>query len=453
MKKNYGKAILSVTMVIALAVLSTSCGTKLPEAGDYTEADSASGSAVDSVQNEMGAEKKESICDRLPFCNDEHYYTFDDDDGTLFQYGLRYPLSESPPGTYYVKNGKGVTIWYVNNKEIFYVAKKKELWRIPIKKDKYGICPQVNKAEKVLSEKNEIVEVYADDNYILYLSKEPATGDDKYNEYDRKAGQKVSIGTEFATIFSGHLLSQVIERGYILLACDCVRLDKKYPMFYNGIYIHKIGSGKVTKIDDGYFSTSFTDDDKVVRPLVGAKAADGKFYYFGRYSGTEKAEVYPLEEQDIWVYDIQTGKREKFVSEEQFTQSAIKNKVGGTGNFFTLNSIHIDRGKMYIYTYFYGGFALFSKELTEGSELKYEKGSSQFLTSGEKKTEDVYAMNIVEGKLLFGYGKDNFKVKCYDLAKGTEKDVKIDDAEVLYLCALGVGSLNMNGKKALGGAK
>ena len=62
-------------------------------------------------------------------------------------------------------------------------------------------------------------------------------------------------------------------------------------------------------------------------------------------------------------------------------------------------------------------------------------------------------MNIVEGKLLFGYGKDNFKVKCYDLAKGTEKDVKIDDAEVLYLCALGVGSLNMNGKKALGGAK
>ena len=120
MIKKYGKAIRLITMVIALAVLSTSCGTKLPEAGDYTEADSASGSAVDSAQNAMETEKKESIYDRLPYCNDEHYYQFNDN-GDLLQCRLGRLPEDASRRTYHVKNGKDVEVWRVNDKEIFYV--------------------------------------------------------------------------------------------------------------------------------------------------------------------------------------------------------------------------------------------------------------------------------------------------------------------------------------------
>ena len=427
-----------VSVMLIITILCTSCGTKLPEAGDYTEEDSASGSAVDSVQNKMETKKKESIYDRLPYCNDEHYYQFDDN-GDLLQCKLGRLPEDASRRTYHVKNGKDVAVWRVNDKEIFYVAKKKELWRIPIGKDKDGACPQVDKAEKVLTDKNDIIDVYADDNYIAYISGEYMG---VYHEYDRKTGKEITVdktGKKNFTTFAGGKLLDVVGGEYVLLGSEYKKKDKTDSVsesIQTGIYIHKLGSGNVTKIDDYFVS----DHEQV--PHESARAAGEKFYYYGGYKWEKEKKYAEETKQDIWVYDARTGKREIFVSVKELIKCAMKNKAEDTsiGKFFRVRDIFIDKGKMYILAYDYGDYILYSRELTGNPELKYEEKASEFVRNIQIQNIREIERDIIEGKLLVGYYDEHDEShpkhieKCYDFTSGVYKDVKESDYEGVYWC-------------------
>lgn len=431
-----------VSFLMAMTMFCVSCGTRLPETSDYAAGDSASGSAVKAENSASGsavkAENSEGKYDRYPFCNEDNYYQFEGNklvqgrlDGTVIK---KYP----------VKGVENVGIWRVNEKEILYVddrGEQYELWSIPLKKDADGAVPQMDEAEMILTDNDDIVDVYANDDYIVYMSD---SWFGTYNEYDRRQKKRIPVDREgkrtFVT-YTGEHISSVIGDGYILLGEAFESSDKNFDdeeETSEGVYIHKIGSGRVAKIGDGDWFLSN------VNSVAGARASGEKFFFGGVGKKVDESkDEYDYDTEDsknVWVYDVSTGKKELYISEEQFMQCIKESKISFDEeiNYLILGQIYIDSGKIYVSCSTGSDFFIVSRELEGDSKLQCDEKLCKFLN--EEIDYGKYMLseeNIIDGKLLVTYrekgeGNDGVMTKCYDLAKRTYKDVTEGEPELVY---------------------
>lgn len=425
------RKIVLVSILMSMTMFCVSCDTSLSEADDYAVRDSASGSAVK-------AENSGSKYDRYPYCNEDNYYRFEGTelvqgrlDGTIIK---RYP----------VKGVENVGIWRVNDKEILYVDHKGEqyeLWRIPLKKDANGAAPQVDEEEKIMEDKYDIIDIYANDDYIVYMS---GRGFGVYNEYDRRQKKRIPVdrlGRRTFVTYSGENIASVLGDSYILLGEAFGSSDKDfgYEETSIGVYIHKIGSGRVAKIGDGdwFLSDAFVAD---------ARALGEKFFFggVGKKVDVSKTENdYDDEDsKNVWVYDVSSGKTELYISEEQFMQCIKESKIpfDEEGNCLILGQIYIDSGKMYVLCSTNTDFFIVSRELEGDSKLQCDEKLCKFLNEAVNLSRyRLSEVNIIDGKLLVTYGEkgegnDGVISKCYDLAKRTYKDVTEGEPESVYRC-------------------
>lgn len=444
MKQERKRVLISVIMV--MAILCTACGTKLPEAGDYAGTDSASGSAAGSDGDKADVEKKESIYERLRYCNDKYcYQLLEEEIQSSREPIIRKILQSRLVGgvednkslrTFsFPEKLKDVIQWRVNNREILVSNRAGELWCIPLGSDKEGECPLVDKAEKVLTDKNGVTDMYATEEYILYTSYD---GCSVYNEYDRRTGKKLSVSREESrefTTYGDHDILDVISGEYILLGSAYEKMDKAdegSDQVQEGVYIHRLGSGSVTKIDDlcNFESAQIAYD--------GVRATGNKFYYYGSWERDKTNEIpeYTMAEQAIKMYDTLTGKRETFVSNEQLRQEIVKNKILLKDNYLYVGGIYLDGERMYILAFTASEYFMFSRPLDGSSELQYEKKVSKFLNKEVNGYTRLIEKDIIDGKLLVSYEDDKYvddiRYLCYDLAKGTYKDLCPGDKELAY---------------------
>lgn len=421
-----------VSVLMATTMFCVSCGTRLPETSDYAAGNSASGSAVK-------AENRESKYDRYPYCNEDNYYRFE---GTELVQGR---LDGTVIKKYPVKGVENVGIWRVNDKEILYVddrGEQYELWSIPLKKDADGAVPQVDEAEKILTDENDIVDVYANDDYIVYMS-------DRwfgiYNEYDRGQKKRIPVdraGKRTFVTYTGENILSVIGGGYILLGEAFESSDQNFDdgETSKGVYIHKIGSGRVAKIGDGDWFLSN------VGYVAGARTSGEKFFFggVGKKVDVSKDE-YDYDDEDsknVWVYDVSTGKKERYISEEQFMQCIKESKIPFDEelNSLILQQIYIDSGKLYVMCSTNSDFFIVSRELEGDSKLQCDEKLYKFLNEEiDLSRYRISKTEIIDGKLLVtceekGEGNDGVISKCYDLAKRTYKDVTEGEPEIVYWC-------------------
>lgn len=326
-----------------------------------------------------------------------------------------------------------IILLYVNNNEILYrnegAGTDDELWRIPIEKKIDGDYPQLDKAEKVLTDEEgrPIWEVYANENYIAYLD-----SDDVYKEYDRKQKRFLPVDKEskreFVTFDDGDdkigIFQDTIRKNTVLLTWSDNELA-----YNEGLYAHELGSGQVTKIN-----SKFTPGAAGLPLRV---SAEDTFFYCGMF---EKASLknWPADEcrWDIWAYDTESKEEKKYISEEQLTRNVRKNTK--YSKFNGIYGIYTDWNKLYIELYIkdgkkypyedYGTRMVFSKALAGDGELQYEKGLSKVLNDYlDKAGQQSTTMIILEGKALMEYGDS--RGICYDFNTGKHWKVKKKDKE------------------------
>ena len=449
------KSMVWLSVIMIMAVLCTSCGTKLPEAGDYTEAGSASGSVVsgsavsdsvsgsavsDRVREKTDTVKKQNINDKYPYCNDKNLYREGRKnkivqcrlDGTVVR---EYRVKAEDEDEWYIA--------YVNNEELFYVsygdekARKEsaELWWIPIDKRKDGDHLQTDKAEKVLSNESGFYNLYANKDYIIY------SGDrDTYKEYDRKKKKFLTVDREGEDSSYKHLRlgESDISGSFGRMSGDTVFLKKlengNWAVGPRGLYAHKLGTGVVTRIKSWYEGNSY---QKQSTYYMGIAMVEGNKFYYDLPETNEENVDEDFVESNIWVYDIGTKENKKFISIEQLAQQCSGKKPA------IYLSSRIVGNKMYILFMENSNdsftWTVFSKDLDGNAEVHHEKKLSEFLNHMNYKDDEgenisgVYidCYDFIEGKMIFKYGPSE-KKGCYDLSDGTFKDVKKGDAEAAY---------------------
>lgn len=459
MVEKMKKSMVWLSVIMIMAVLCTSCGTKLQEAGDYMEAgsvsgsvvsgsavsDSVSGSAVSNrVRERTDTVKKQSINDKYPYCNDKNLYREGRKnkivqcrlDGTVVR---EYRVKAEDEDEWYIA--------YVNNEELFYVsygdekARKEsaELWWIPIDKRKDGDHLQTDKAEKILSNESGFSRLYANEDYIIYSGEL-----DTYKEYDRKKKKFLTVDRE-GEDNSYKSLSRTSDIGgsFGRMAGDTVFLKKlengNWAVGPRGLYAHKLGTGTVTRIKSWYEGNSYQKQSRYYMRI--ATVEGNKFYYDLPETNEENVDE-DFVELNIWVYDIETKENKKFISSEQLAQQCdgkkpaiyLSSHIVGNKMYILFMAImeNSDRGDSVTWT-------VFSKDLDGNAEVQHEKKLSEFLDHMNYKDdegENILGVNsnsydFIEGKMIFEYGPSE-KKGCYDLSDGTFKDVKKGDAEAAY---------------------
>ena len=441
MIKKYGKAILSVTMVIALAVLSTSCGTKLPEAGDYTEADSASGSAADADKTDAGSVRKNSMS-RYACCNDTNLYTCKD--GKIQQCRLDGTVIREYEDNHTRKTWRDFSIEYVTNEEIFcfeYTAAGDGncTWCIPIDKRADGDCLRLDKAKEILPTGCMSI-IYADENCIAYLNYLW-----RYTEYDRKKDKVL----EFEQYTGIRQYIKSYEHVWGKAVGDTVLLAKKgsgkWEDGTQGIYAHKVGTKAEadTLIDDLYVPGD---------SFMCMSNTEKQAFYSGGWRKNEKG-VYDAqtadEDSDIWMYDTEKKEKQRFITGKEIRKYCSKKDN-------VIEGLFIEGDKLYIWLSESDSdfmeddsHLVLSRDLSGKTEVKCEKKLSKFLNTLNYYKEhgvvyelDEQSVDFVAGKVIalcFDEADDDRSgrcYKCYDLSDGTSKEVKEGDAEAVYWCYL-----------------
>lgn len=245
------------------------------------------------------------------------------------------------------------------------------------------------------------------------------------------------IKRKFVT-YAGENMLSVIGDDYILLG-EAFKNSSKCSdeEISEGVYIHKIGSGRVTKIGDGDF---FISNQSFV---AGVRNSGGKFFFGGSGKFVAKDEYADEDSKNVWMYDVSTGKKEIYISEEQFMQCIKERKIpfDEESNCLILQQICIDGGKIYVVCSTNSSRFIVSRELEGGfTKLQCDEKLNKFLNEElDAGRYRISKMDIIDGKLLVTYEEkgernDRLMCKCYDIEKRTYKDVTEGEPELVYWC-------------------
>ena len=368
-KSRVMAAVLAVSLVIGLAGCNTQ-NTAGSKEGSATE--NATGAGVtDTASGEMN--------DKYRFCNDYHLYS-ETADGFVQRDFTGKPIEtftyEKP------ETGKDsfIRLFGVTNEEIFYVEKgKKEdkLWCAPLDKDSHR--PQMAEAGEVLSEETIDVSggLYADSHYIAFFT----VFMNKLVEYDREKGKKIPVDntssdTTYGPPYGPFTYQKDAWEDTVLLS-----KDTDDPVVYQeGIYLHTIGSGRVTKLEE-YSRVKGQRESVYVASQGDVIAVCDSDGYYGAPA--------------IYVYDTGTGERREIVSrkkwkkklKENFDSSCIITDLYMVGErlYFLIQTLgEVDYGQYYIW----------SCPLSGEGGLRMEKERNQFLRNLEKQAGEDASANI-----------------------------------------------------------
>lgn len=364
-------------------------------------------------------------------------YTYCNDDNLYLQNGKyleQYTLDGRMVKKWKLKSGKW-KLSYVNNKEILYIQKKnkkEQLWSIPIVKTKTGDKLKLKKAEKVLTPEkgfDGFSYVYADENYIAYTyfgkSKLSGYAEAKYTEYDRKAQKHIAIDSHSNNIYveldkwtpSCTWMNYAGTAGVLLGRYYYDALDEIETA--EGIYYHKLGSGKVTKIGENYNS-----DD----PAGGLRIASyGKKIFYTGVCRTKRDMKNERQSDDIYVYDATKKKACIFISAKRWNK--FLQKRDGVKKHY-LSDCRVDEGRLYLFVERNRYDEIFSCSVKSASELVYEKKLNKFL----KNKYGVF--DVIKGRFWCSEGGNDEGVETddfiYDKKTGKGRVYKKNDREWYY---------------------
>ncbi|MCH5264586.1 MAG: hypothetical protein J1F02_01715 [Lachnospiraceae bacterium] len=418
MKKR--NCLLSVLLCLSMLTGLAGCNSQ-NTAGNTGE--SASGAGIESSSTGSAIEEKaavESFDSKYRYCNDYHLYT-----GTKNGFEQCTLEGEKLQAFSYdeISSGSKARITLVTNQEILYVVREKkkqaELWSIPLTGENHS--PEMDKAYLVL--KDEAMDyldslgfdtlIYADADYIAYF----CSGD--YVEYDRKQGEKIffidnkpkpdmsyTYPSDDEYVYEDGLLKNTV----LLAARSSRYTGNEYKEPLEGLYVHRVGSGKVQKIDDRQYKRE--------------DGLDTCLSYGERIFYTK------LEEQlgPVYVYDGRTGETKVFVTEEQIRQAAEPALEKKDFTDWYLLYLYITENRLYLEVFDTVDILhyMFSMPL-EGGELVYEEELNQFIIQTH---EDIggpsYMSTIVENQCILQYGRfrDGAIYPSYNLETGERQDVK-----------------------------
>lgn len=295
---------------------------------------------------------------------------------------------------------KNWELCYVNNKEILYSKKKnkkEELWSIPIVKTKKGDKLKPKKAKKVVTPEKDFdhnwgfENVYADKNYIAYTYRGEGT-ETRFAEYDRKAKKHIAIDSHSNNIYvalDGMFYDSCTWMNYVGTAgviLGSFHYDAKAGIgdeeIAEGIYFHKLGSGKVTKIGENY-----TDGEEGL--MI---ASYGKKIFYTGVCRTKKDMENERQSDDIYVYDAAKKKARIFISGKRWNKFLYK-KTGMKKTY--LYNWRVDAGRLYLFAEGKGDYAeAFSCSVNSASKLVYEKKLNKFVKN------KFFIHEVIKGKFM-----------------------------------------------------
>ena len=294
------------------------------------------------------------------------------------------------------------------------------LWRMPIQKNEDGTDHLLKEnEEKLLVEKDGIIvdnRGYADDRYIVYFTYE---GD--VVKYDFKTGK------ESRHKLQGNIASLEPVSGHNLIIAN------EYAGFYRW------------NLDSDTWELFAEEKSACDVPA----ATNGDYYFYSRTSEGSWGD-------EIWKYDIKTGKKSVFLSEEQISQACEKVVTNKGGNF-EWNGMHklfCQGDRLYVELQldwkkekeYRMNYVIFSVDLQGETELDLERELMDYIEQKSSavtwKTKAMKGCDrvvwnsgcceyIVDGKVIFILNSKN-QVGCFDLADGTFQKVSNKD-ENYYL--------------------
>lgn len=323
-------------------------------------------------------------------------YTYRNDDNLYVQNGKyleQYTLDGKMVNKWNILPKVKPNKWYivsVNNKEILYIQeknKKEQIWSIPLVKTKTGDKLKLKKAKKVLTLKkgSEFGYLYVDNNYIAYTYDGENT-EHRYAEYDRKTKKYIAIDSHsnniYVTIekydyydYCSSLMEYAGTAGIIL---GIYHYDPETDdETAEGIYFHKLGSGKVTKIGENY-----TDYHTGLMT-----ASYGKRIFYTGVCRTTKDMENENQSDDIYVYDAAKKKARIFISGKR-----LHKKTGEKKTY--LSGWKVDEGRLYLFVERDGYDKVLSCSVKSASKLIYEKKLNKFVKN------KYYVHDVIKGRFF-----------------------------------------------------
>lgn len=263
-------------------------------------------------------------------------------------------------------------------------------------------------AEKLLEDSAyDICVEYADSQYILYSTQEPAY----YREYDRREKKKVPLDPSHPKAKWHPRSDSITGDGGKTVFCSFERSKEQYP---EGIYVHETGSGKVEKINVCYgskwtqFHGTVSDNRLLYTELLQEPQVLGRVSY------------------DIWCYDVETGKNQILLPEKKWREFA---------DGMEFQELWADGDRLYIEVFEENdvdSFTVFSCSLTDGEGLRWEEELNLHLHS----YDNAYVRGIEAGRCFYetdDYDKDGVAViedrYCYRFSSGENKKIGKNDVE------------------------
>ncbi len=275
----------------------------------------------------------------------------------------------------------GIIVLRVTEGEIYFVVEYEDkedesglsnLWCCPIKGEGENEKPDTDRIERVLSVEELRPCFIGEDMVAGYDFRESL----EYLEFDRESEKEIPVDRDSDRTYymTGHYeppLCQYtgsMEGEYVLLASE-EEHEKE------GVYIHKVGSGKVTKLMDRDYAT------RSGRPLPVAFLGEEKCFYtcglkFGEsleYDYTTGERHYDLD-YDIWSYDYATGEKRLLLAQEDW-QDWVRTQKKSAGEEESFLVEHMYQWGDRLYISLYGAYVpsmWFSVSLVDSS-LRYEE--------------------------------------------------------------------------------
>lgn len=326
---------------------------------------------------------------------------------------------------------------WVDNEEIIWCKYQDSepytavMMRTPISRN----LVQIDYAEEVLIEKSEKIFAFEGDESVsggagsptellgsVYVNEDYIISISDYSNlyvYDRKAKkqlkwtQKSKENYEFSQYRTS--AADMVCGDKILLHTGKKMENAKKTKY--GFAIYQFGDKKTDIIDDRCFGSA---------AYIADSARDKVYYQI-------------IDDQSIWQYDSQTGKRSVLISEKEFKKCYKQNQLLWDEAYYN-DSLFVDGDTLY-FVKNQDNPVIFSYSLT-GKELIYEKELTEEVSYTDYK-EQVHGWKkiaIHQGKLLLSWYNDN-EVENYfyymDMNTGEIKYLKEKDSEKIFFALFG----------------
>ena len=400
-----------VFLAVAVTVLLCSgCGDASTTVSSSVSGSSVSGSLTGDW-SEGGRQYK-----KYPYCNDDNVYV--DTGAGVQQWRL--------DGTYVAAPLKRGELLFVNNEELLYSKYRSgnngdqicEIWSVPIKKTKGDDQLLTDQEKRILTVadgeyEDDVAKLYADGKYVVYM-----TNGHEFCVYDRTEGKFIPIKNDPAANhgFTNGAVSALTNVSSRYAVFNTKPLKSHYDPPY-GFSLYKLGDDKVKRIDD----QCYTAAPYLLDP--------------------EREQVYyqRLDDETIWGYDCNTGKKEEVLSEKKLRRCC--EEQGIEWKEISIDEFYLDEGFLYLTDY--DNNNVFRCRPDGKSEVVYEREVSEKLRqitrdSGALKEVSEIRFMIMEHKVLYYVSyEDDEKTKyyCVDMDTHEIKEVTEKDPEkVLFAC-------------------